>query len=246
MFILSNTSLRHAAIVMDGNNRWARQRGLLSIDGHKAGVERIRDILSVCHDNEMEVLTVFAFSSENWRRPTVEVNALMGLFHLYLRKESKKLRRDGIKLRVIGNRQRFSKKICKAIVEAEAIANNGKLTLIIAADYGGKWDIVNAAKKLTTDVLHGKRELDSVDEDIFDEYTCLSDFPPVDMLIRTGNEHRISNFLLWQCAYSELFFSEKLWPDFHKRDLESIISEYYTRQRRFGLNGQQLAGNYLA
>jgi undecaprenyl diphosphate synthase len=231
---------------MDGNNRWARQRGLLSIDGHKAGVERIREALSVCRDNEIEVLTVFAFSSENWQRPTKEVDALMGLFHLYLRKESKKLCREGVKLRVIGDRQRFGEKICKAIVDAEATANSGKFTLIIAADYGGKWDIVNAAKKLTTDVLNGKRELNSVDEDVFNKYICLSDFPPLDMLIRTGNECRISNFLLWQCAYSELFFSEKLWPDFHREDFESIIYEYHTRQRRFGLNGEQMAGNCFA
>lgn len=243
---MNNTSLRHAAIVMDGNNRWARQRGLLSVEGHRAGVERIRDMLQTCRDNQLEVLTVFAFSSENWQRPAKEVNALMGLFHLYLNNESRKLHKDGVRLRVIGDRQRFSEKICKAIVNAEKIANSGDITLVIAADYGGKWDIVNAAKRLTADVLEGKREIDSVNEDIFDQYMSLADLPNLDMLVRTGNEHRISNFLLWQCAYAELFFSQKLWPDFQKEDFEKIIAEYYTRQRRFGLNSQQLAGNYFA
>lgn len=244
--MLNNTSLRHAAIVMDGNNRWARQRGLPSVEGHRAGVERIRDILRACRDNQIEVLTVFAFSSENWQRPVAEVSALMGLFHLYLNNESRKLRKDGVRLRVIGDRRRFSEKISEAIINAEKIANSGDTTLVIAADYGGRWDIVNAAKKLTSDVLNGKCELDSVDELTFDRYTSLADFPPLDMLIRTGNEYRISNFLLWQCAYAELFFSKKLWPDFQREDFETIISEYHTRQRRFGLNGQQLAGNYFA
>ena len=244
--MLNNTSLRHAAIVMDGNNRWARQRGLPSVEGHRAGVERIRDILRACRDNQIEVLTVFAFSSENWQRPVAEVNALMGLFHLYLNNESRKLRKEGVRLRVIGDRRRFSEKISEAIINAEKIANSGDTTLVIAADYGGRWDIVNAAKKLTSDVLNGKCELDSVDELTFDRYTSLADFPPLDMLIRTGNEYRISNFLLWQCAYAELFFSKKLWPDFQREDFETIISEYHTRQRRFGLNGQQLAGNYFA
>ena len=244
--MLNNTSLRHAAIVMDGNNRWARQRGLLNVEGHRAGVERIRDILRTCRDNQIEVLTVFAFSSENWQRPALEVNALMGLFHLYLNNESRNLRKDGVRLRVIGDRRRFSKKISEAIINAEKIANSGDTTLVIAADYGGRWDIVNAAKKLTSDVLNGKYELDSVDESTFGRYMSLADFPPLDMLIRTGNECRISNFLLWQCAYAELFFSKKLWPDFQREDFETIISEYHTRQRRFGLNGQQLAGNYFA
>ena len=243
---MSNTSLQHVAIVMDGNNRWARNRGLPGIAGHKEGVERIRDLLPVCRENQIKVLTLFAFSSENWRRPPTEVSALMGLFHLYLTRQAKKLKKDRVKLHVIGDRGRFSPKIAKAIADAERIANEGTITLVIAANYGGKWDIVNAAKRLTTDVLNNRRELDSVDEDVFNQYMSLADLPPLDLLIRTGNEYRISNFLLWQCAYAELFFSEKLWPDFQKEDFQSIISEYHTRQRRFGLNGQQVAGNSLA
>ena len=244
--MLNNTSLRHVAIVMDGNGRWARERGLLSIEGHRVGVERIRGVLSACRDSGIEALTVFAFSSENWRRPVKEVSALMDLFHLYHKKECKQLHTDGVKLRIVGDRQRFSQKICRAIINAEAIANNGEFTLVIAADYGGRWDIVNAAKKLAADALQGRRELDSIDENVFNQYTCLADLPPLDMLIRTGNEYRISNFLLWQCAYAELFFSEKLWPDFHREDFELIVSQYHSRQRRFGLNGQQLVGNYFA
>ena len=232
--MLNNTSLRHAAIVMDGNNRWARQRGLLNVEGHRAGVERIRDILRTCRDNQIEVLTVFAFSSENWQRPALEVNALMGLFHLYLNNESRNLRKDGVRLRVIGDRRRFSKKISEAIINAEKIANSGDTTLVIAADYGGRWDIVNAAKKLTSDVLNGKYELDSVDESTFGRYMSLADFPPLDMLIRTGNEYRISNFLLWQCAYTEFVFTETLWPDFDREALEDALAEFGRRERRFG------------
>ena len=243
---MDKPSLRHAAIVMDGNGRWARKRNLVNIEGHREGVERIPDIMRACRDNKIEVLTLFAFSSENWQRPPQEVDALMSLFHLYLSRESKKLRKDGIKLRVIGDRQGFSKKIRQAIDNAEDTANVGDFTLAIAANYGGKWDIVNSAKQLVYDVLRDRRDLDSINEETFHQYTCLADLPPLDILIRTGNEYRISNFLLWQCAYAELFFSEKLWPDFHREEFEAIVAEYYTRQRRFGLHSRQVAGSHLA
>lgn len=242
---MTDNRLRHVAIIMDGNNRWAKQRGMAGVSGHKVGVERIRDVMSACQDVGIEVLTVFAFSSENWRRPPVEVEALMSLFLLYLKNEAKALKKKGVALRVIGNRERFSPSIQKAIVAAEELTRGGKTTLVIAADYGGRWDIAEAAKKLAVKVAAGELDPASIDEDLLHAQTSLADLPPLDLLIRTGGEVRISNFLLWQCAYAEMFFSDKLWPDFNGDELKRAVASFAERQRRFGMTGDQIDAGAL-
>lgn len=235
----SDKSLRHIAIIMDGNSRWAKKRGMVHINGHKAGVERIRDMLTVCRDQAVEALTLFAFSSENWKRPAREVEALMSLFQNYLNKESPRLKEEGIRLRVIGGRSRFSKKVLAAVDKAEELTRDGTTHLVIAADYGGKWDITNAARALASKVLEGQLTLDEISEAGLEQELSTADLPPPDLLIRTGGECRISNFLLWQAAYAELCFSPKLWPDFNSDDLLEAMTEFQRRQRRFGLTGEQ-------
>lgn len=237
---MSENQLRHVAIIMDGNNRWAKQRGMPGVSGHKVGVERIRDAMTACEELGVEVLTVFAFSSENWRRPPIEVEALMSLFLLYLKNEAKALKKKGVRLKVIGNRSRFSPSIQKAIGEAETMTADGKMTLVIAADYGGRWDIAEAAKKLAQQVVDGALTLEQLDENLLDQQTSLAGLPPLDLLIRTGGEVRISNFLLWQAAYAELYFSDKLWPDFDGAELKLAAESFYARQRRFGMTGDQI------
>ncbi len=237
---MTNSSLRHVAIIMDGNNRWAKQRGMAGVSGHKVGVERIRDVMSACQELDIQVLTVFAFSSENWKRPPKEVEALMSLFLLYLKQEAKELRKKRVRLRVIGNRSRFSPAIQQAITDAEALTSDGDTTLVIAADYGGRWDIAQAARQLAEEVAQGRLQPDDIDEDRLHTQTCLADLPPLDLLIRTGGELRISNFLLWQAAYAELYFSDKLWPDFDGAELHKAAASFHERQRRFGLTGDQL------
>ncbi|MCD9457575.1 di-trans,poly-cis-decaprenylcistransferase [Marinibactrum halimedae] len=219
---------------MDGNNRWAKQRGMLGAAGHKAGVERIRDVLKACKSHDIDVLTLFAFSSENWRRPMKEVDALMGLFLSYLKREAKKLQAEGVALRIIGNRARFSPRIQKAMSEAESIASEGTRTLVIAADYGGKWDIAQASRRLAEQVAAGELSPDDINEEVFGDAVSLSDLPPLDLLIRTGGDYRISNFLLWQAAYAELFFTNVFWPDFNEASLSEAVEAFYRRQRRFG------------
>ncbi len=242
---MTDSSLRHVAIIMDGNNRWAKQRGMAGVSGHKVGVERIRDVMAACQEVGVEVLTVFAFSSENWRRPPVEVEALMSLFLLYLKNEAKALKKKDVALRVIGNRERFSPSIQKAIAAAEELTCGGKTTLVIAADYGGRWDITEATKKIAQQVAAGELDPASITEDSLHQHTCLADLPPLDLLIRTGGEVRISNFLLWQCAYAELFFSNKLWPDFDGAELKKAAASFHARQRRFGLTGDQIDAGAL-
>ncbi len=233
-------SLRHIAIIMDGNNRWAKRQGKVGVSGHRAGVERIRDVMSGCRKHGVDVLTLFAFSSENWQRPPKEVEALMGLFMTYLKKEAKKLKTEGVRLRVIGRRDRFSERIRKSIVEAEAIANEGDTTLVIAADYGGQWDMANAARKIAEQVAQGTLTPEQVNDELVQKHISLGDLPAPDLLIRTGGETRISNFLLWQAAYSELYFSDCLWPDFNEVQLDAAVEEFYGRQRRFGKTTEQI------
>ncbi len=239
---MTSTPLRHIAIIMDGNNRWAKQRGLSGVAGHKVGAERIRDIMTACQELDIEVLTLFAFSSENWKRPRKEVDALMSLFQWYLKQEVKELRKKNVRLRVVGNRERFSPSLQKAIAEAEERTRNGNTTLVIAADYGGRWDIAQAARQLSEQVAAGTLDPADIDEHTLHQQTSLSDLPDPDLLIRTGGEVRISNFLLWQCAYAELYFSKTLWPDFGADDLKAAAEDFYRRQRRFGKTGDQLEG----
>ena len=226
---------RHIAIIMDGNGRWASGRGLPPSAGHKAGVERIRDLVSACKERGVEALTLFAFSSENWQRPPKEVELLMSLFHSYLRKEAKRMREEGVRLRVIGRRDRFSARLQRAIAEAEDITRDGERgNLVIAADYGGQWDIAQAARTMAEEVAAGRRSADSITEESLAGYMQLADLPPVDLLIRSSGEQRISNFILWQAAYSEFYFTDTLWPDFGERELDAAIEAFHTRDRRFG------------
>ncbi len=235
-------SLQHVAIIMDGNNRWAKKKGLPGIAGHRAGVETIRDIMEACEQHDINVLTVFAFSSENWRRPAKEVEALMALFQSYLRKEAKKLKQRGVQLKVIGNRSRFSARLQQTIAEAEAIANSGERTLVIAADYGGQWDIAHAAQAIARKVEAGEMSPDSITEETLNQHTSLVGYPPLDLLIRTGGDFRISNFLLWQAAYAELYFTDVFWPDFDQEQFAKAVADFHSRQRRFGRTGDQVEG----
>jgi undecaprenyl diphosphate synthase len=209
--------------------------------GHKAGVEAIRGVLNACDKFDVDILTLFAFSSENWLRPKHEVSALMSLFSTYLKKEAPQLHENNIRLRVIGRRDRFTDKLRQQIVQAEqmTVSNSGR-TLVIAADYGGKWDIAEAAKSLAKEVADGQLSADDIDEQRLAERMSLSDQVAPDLLIRTGGEMRISNYLLWQCAYSEFYFTETYWPDFGEHELQQAISEYAGRQRRFGKTSEQV------
>lgn len=238
---MSSDALRHVAIIMDGNNRWAKREGKAGISGHRAGVERIRDVLAACRKNGVEVLTVFAFSSENWRRPPKEVEALMGLFYNYLKREAKRLAQENVRLKVIGSRARFDDRLRRAIDEAENIAGSGEATLVIAADYGGQWDISEAARAAAAMAVAGQISINDITADLLSEHISTADLPPLDLLIRTGGEQRISNFLLWQAAYAELYFSPLLWPEFDQRATDEAIADFYSRQRRFGRTSEQVA-----
>lgn len=227
---------RHIAIVMDGNGRWAKNNNISTAAGHKAGVETVRRVLKHCEQNKhIQCLTLFAFSSENWQRPKMEVNALMKLFSAYLDSEVKALSERGVALRFIGRRDRFSKTLLKKIEQAEATtANNTKFFLTLAVDYGGQWDITQACQKVAAQVANDGLNPDDITEDIIAQHICLADLPIPDLLIRTSGECRISNFLLWQLAYAEFYFTDVLWPDFAEQDLQQALNVYASRERRFG------------
>lgn len=229
-------SLNHVAIIMDGNNRWARDRGLAPLAGHQAGADRLRDVIDSCEKEGISVLTVFAFSSENWSRSKQEVGGLMSLFASSLRRYRKELVERNVRLKVIGRRDRFSARLNKLIAQVEEQTAKGERTLVVAADYGGQWDIVQAARSLAEEVAAGKITPADITEESFQEAVCLSEFPPLDLLIRTGAETRVSNFLLWQLSYAELFFSQCYWPDFDSHWFQKAVREYHRRQRRFGTN----------
>jgi undecaprenyl diphosphate synthase len=229
---------RHIAIIMDGNGRWAKRRFLPRMAGHKRGVETVRKVVRACGDRGVEYLTLFAFSSENWRRPAEEVSFLMKLFVLALEQEVGKLHENGIRFRVIGDLSRFEPDLARLIREAEELtANNERLTLTVAANYGGRWDIVQAVKRM----LSERPELASCfgESDLL-PYFALSHAPEPDLFIRTGGEQRISNFVLWQLAYTELYFTDILWPDFDAAALDHAIASYQRRERRFGRTSEQL------
>ncbi len=233
---------RHVAIIMDGNNRWAKQRKMREVAaGHKAGVETIRAILEACDRHGVEILTLFAFSSENWLRPRSEVEALMALFSNYLSRETPDLNRRNVRMRFIGRRDRFSARIQQKMQHAEMLtADNSGGVLVIAADYGGQWDIAEATRTIASDVMAGKLAIGAIDESVVGERIALADLPPPDLLIRTGGDHRISNFLLWQCAYAEFYFTEKFWPDFKESDFIEAIADFAGRERRFGKTSEQV------
>jgi len=233
---------RHIAVVMDGNGRWANKRHLPRAAGHKAGVNATRKIVENCAKNNIEALTIFAFSSENWNRPATEVSHLMNLFVTTISAEVKKLHKRNVCVKFIGDRYRFSDKLLSSIGESEELTeNNTGLRLNIAANYGGRWDIVNACKSLIAESQINDIDVDDVDEVMLNSYMSLSDIPAPDLFIRTGGEQRISNFLIWQLAYSELYFVDTLWPDFSDDDFSAALNWYAGRQRRFGKTGDQVS-----
>lgn len=245
MNTLSETSMidlpRHIAVVMDGNGRWANKRHLPRAAGHKAGVNATRKLVENCAKNRIEALTIFAFSSENWNRPEDEVSHLMSLFISTISIEVKKLHKKNVRVRFIGDRTRFAEKLQKSINQSESLTSqNTGLQLNIAANYGGRWDVVEACKSLLRDVVDNDKDISAIDEASFDQYVALADLPAPDLFIRTGGEQRISNFLIWQTAYSELFFVDTLWPDFSEIELNDALKWYAGRQRRFGKTGQQM------
>jgi undecaprenyl diphosphate synthase len=226
---------------MDGNGRWANKRHLPRAAGHKAGVKATRAIVENCAKKGIEALTIFAFSSENWNRPKDEVSSLMSLFVSTITAEVKKLDKKNVRVRFIGDRTRFSEKLQQSIEKSEQLTrDNTGLQLNIAANYGGRWDIVNACRRLAQAVKYGAVAVDDIDEEMFDSSISLSEVPAPDLFVRTGGEQRISNFLIWQLAYSELYFVDTLWPDFSDEDFEASLDWYAGRQRRFGKTGQQL------
>ena len=229
---------------MDGNGRWANNRLLPRSAGHREGVKTTRSIIEACGKAGVKILTLFAFSSENWNRPKKEVTALMGLFVSSLEQEIHKLKENGVRLHFIGDRSRFNQELQEKISEAEiATSSNREFVLNIAANYGGRWDIVNATKLLYQDVIDGRIDIDDIDEQGFKKY--LSTFPldDPDLFIRTAGEQRISNFLMWQLAYTELYFTEVTWPDFDEEQLQLALEHYASRKRKFGLTQDQIDKN---
>lgn len=233
---------RHIAIIMDGNGRWARQRGLPRTSGHHAGVEAVRSTVETCAKRGIEVLTLFAFSSENWKRPAEEVMGLMSLFVQALEGETDKMHRNGIRVRFVGDRGALNPQLQERmrLSEQRTAANTG-MTLVIAVAYGGRWDILQATQRLAAECVHGTRAAHALSEADLSEYLSLAGLPEPDLFIRTGGERRISNFLLWQLAYTELYFCDVLWPEFDPAQLELALNYFSERQRRFGLTGEQAA-----
>lgn len=233
--------VRHVAVIMDGNNRWAKAKGMPGIRGHHAGVDAVRATIRRAAERGVEVLTLFAFSSENWKRPAKEVSALMELFMLALQREVSKLARHNIRLSIIGDRSRFSSVLQKLIARAEArTRDNTGLHLVVAANYGGRWDITQAARRLAERVERGELASADIDEALLGKEVCLGDLPEVDLCIRTSGEQRISNFLLWQMAYAELYFAPCYWPDFDAAAFDDALDAFANRSRRFGMTGEQI------
>ncbi|MDR2878165.1 MAG: isoprenyl transferase [Chromatiales bacterium] len=231
----------HVAIIMDGNGRWAERRHLPRIAGHHAGSETVREIVRACVRKNIGVLTLFAFSSENWRRPEREVSLLLDLLLSSLRREVDELRRNGVRLRFIGDRSIFAATLRESMGEAERLTEpNTGLLLIIALNYGGRWDIAQAMRTIAREVQSGALSASKIDEQTIDDHLSLSGVPEPDLFIRTGGEQRISNFLLWNLAYTELYFTDVLWPDFNEQAFETALASFACRQRRFGRTGDQL------
>jgi undecaprenyl diphosphate synthase len=225
----------HVAIIMDGNGRWAKARGLPRVAGHQRGSEAVRRVVEAAREAGISYLTLYAFSSENWKRPPSEVDDLMGLLRLYLRRELRALDRNNVRIRFIGDWRALATDIVSLIEEAvETTATNTGLTLVIAVNYGGRNEILEAARRIAIDVRDGVTDADSVTEDLFSGYLHTRDIPDPDLIIRTSGEQRLSNFLLWQAAYAELVFMDILWPDFNKASLEQAIDEFLGRERRYG------------
>lgn len=232
---------KHIAIVMDGNGRWAKSKHRPRILGHKKGVEAVREIVKTCSKLNVECLSLFAFSSENWKRPEEEIKNLMGLFMIALEREAKALARNNVRLQIIGDLSRFSEKLQKKIKQVEELTiNSDGLRLIVAANYGGRWDVAGATKAIAEKLKSGELTPDAISEDDISNNLTTAGLPDPDLFIRTGGEKRISNFLLWQMAYTELYFTDTLWPDFDADELHKAIKDYSSRQRRFGKTSEQV------
>jgi undecaprenyl diphosphate synthase len=237
----SGATPRHIAIIMDGNGRWAAARALPRPAGHRMGVRSVKQTVENCAKRGVEVLTLFAFSSENWKRPKEEVSMLMGRFLEALDEEVDKLHENGIRLRFIGNLQQLSTALRERMEAAQMLtASNSRMTLVIAVAYGGRWDIAEAAKKIAQRCVSGELRHEEIDDAAVGQHLMLADLPDPDLLIRTGGEQRISNFLLWNLAYTELYFCDALWPDFGEAELVAAIEHFGQRQRRFGLAPNQI------
>ena len=232
---------RHIAIIMDGNGRWAQKRFMPRAVGHQVGVKAVRKIVEYCATHNIEVLTLFAFSSENWRRPEAEVSLLMALFMATLQREINKLDRNNIRLRFIGDRSAFSEKLQQKMAEGEAQTQNNKaLTLVVAANYGGHWDMCQAFLQVQKKMAAGELKTEDINDQLINQYLSTAGLPDPDLFIRTGGEQRVSNFMLWQLAYAELYFTATLWPDFDQNSLEDAIKSFRSRQRRFGHTSEQV------
>lgn len=237
----SSTLPKHIAIIMDGNGRWAKQRHLPRVAGHKAGVDAVRETVKFCVENGIEVLTLFAFSSENWRRPSTEVSHLMELFFMALEREAAKLHKQNIQLRIIGDRSRFDAKLQRQMQQSEQLtAGNTGLKLLIAANYGGQWDITEACRRIAEEVKAGTLLPEEITADKIQSALATADLPPPDLFIRTSGEQRLSNFLIWQLAYAEFYFTDIHWPDMNAKELQKAVNAFAHRERRFGFTSEQL------
>jgi undecaprenyl diphosphate synthase len=232
---------QHVAIIMDGNGRWATRRHLPRTAGHAKGVQAVRRVVEACGRHGVRYLTFFAFSSENWRRPAEEVSLLMRLFVQALEREVDKLNAQGVRLRVVGDLSRFEPRLCDLIEQAQSrTAHNDRLNLSICANYGGRWDILQATRRMLVENPDLAQHPEKIEEDLLNRYLSMAWAPEPDLFIRTGGEQRISNFLVWQLAYTELFFTDRYWPDFGAQELEEAFQWYSTRERRFGRTSAQL------
>lgn len=237
---------RHVAVIMDGNGRWAQRRGLSRIEGHKRGKEAVRKIVEASRELGLSYLTLYAFSSENWQRPPHEVRALMGLLNRYLRTEMRRMMRYDIRLRAIGNLERLPANVRKSLLDAvDATRANTGLTVILAVSYSAREEIVSAVQALARDVHAGRLDPRRIDEQTVERFLWTSDIPAPDLLIRTSGEFRVSNFMLWQLAYTELYVTDTLWPDFDREAFEHALAEYQHRDRRFGRTSEQFAATDL-
>lgn len=243
--MLENLKPKHVAIVMDGNGRWASRRDLPRLAGHEAGSEAVQHVIKACAQEDIEVLTLFAFSSENWGRPDEEVSALMELFSRALQEQTAELHKHGVQVRFIGNLSAFDNTLQQQIQATQQLtASNTKLTLVIAVNYSGQWDIAQAAKSIAAEVKAGKCSPEDIDVEKVQQHIMLGDLPEPDLFIRTSGEQRISNFMLWQLAYAELYFTEVLWPDFDAEEFNQALAFFASRKRRFGLLDEQLTSDH--
>ena len=231
----------HIVVVMDGNGRWAKKRFMPRTAGHKAGVKATKEVVKACVENKIMALTLFAFSSENWKRPEQEVSSLMELFLTTLQSEVNELHEQSVRMRFIGECGAFSEKLQARIKQTEDLTrNNSGMCLNIAVNYGGRWDVANACKLIAEKIESGEIASTDINAELVNQYVALADLPEPDLFIRTGGDKRISNFLIWQLAYTELYFTDSLWPDFNRAELNTALEWFVNRQRRFGKTGDQL------